>query len=76
MSAAADIDEIDDLEDGDEEGVDCGLIMSGGKEICLSAGTEWCDWDCPYNSVQEQNIRRRERAKPPGPLLEIMERKP
>ncbi len=66
----------DDAEDGDEADLCCGLVVIAGKEICLNAGTEWCDWDCPHNSVQEQTIRRREREKPPGPLLEMMERKP
>jgi len=69
-------DEIDDGED-DEEGfaeLSCGLYFGAdGKERCANAGTEWCDWNCPDNSVQEATIRRQRREKPAGPLLQIMD---
>lgn len=70
-----DFDDDNEYEDGDEAGVDCGLMMmTDGKEICMSAGTEWCDWDCPYRDEAPQ-FRKRERKIPSAPLLEIMERK-
>jgi hypothetical protein len=42
-------DDIDDFE-GDplQEAMDeCGFLPDEG--ICMLAGTEWCDWDCPFN---------------------------
>lgn len=33
----------DDLE---EAIMNCGMVRGQG---CTLAGTEWCDWDCPFN---------------------------
>jgi len=33
-------------DDADAEFSDCGLQADG---TCALAGTEWCDWDCPYS---------------------------
>lgn len=72
-------DKFDDGEDGDEDDyadLSCGLVVNAlGQEQCMNAGTEWCDWNCPFNSVQEATIRRQRREAPPGPLLQLMERK-
>jgi len=40
-------DYADDLDDEDEDdiGEDCGQLPDG---TCLLAGTEYCDWECPY----------------------------
>jgi hypothetical protein len=35
------MDEEDDLME------ECGFIP--GEGICMKAGTEWCDWSCPFN---------------------------
>lgn len=37
-------DDDDDLEE--EDWIDCGLAPDGQ---CQLAGTEHCDWDCPYS---------------------------
>ena len=36
-------DDDDDFDPMDE----CGFHPPSG--ICLKAGSEWCDWDCPFN---------------------------
>lgn len=42
-----DFDDIDDFEDEEEDAyVDCALMPNGQ---CLKAGSEECDWDCPYS---------------------------
>lgn len=41
-------DEDDDL--GDEAEMSCGLGPDGQ---CALAGTEWCDWDCPFSEERE-----------------------
>lgn len=34
--------------DADEDAMlDCGFIP--GEGVCMLAGTEHCDWDCPFN---------------------------
>jgi hypothetical protein len=38
-------DDTDELED-DEAWLDCGLMQNGQ---CLKAGSEECDWECPYS---------------------------
>lgn len=38
MGEDEDIDEI----------VDCGMTEDG---FCQLAGTEWCDWHCPYSDL-------------------------
>ena len=40
----ADMDD-DDLEE--EEEFDCGMMPDG---TCQYAGTEMCDWECPYHN--------------------------
>lgn len=38
--------ERDELEiEGEESWLDCGM----GPDGCDQAGTEYCDWDCPYS---------------------------
>lgn len=40
----------EDGHDADEEdfaGMDCGM---GPTNQCQLAGTEWCDWECPYSA--------------------------
>lgn len=34
-------------DDDDPDFDECGMAASGG---CTLAGTEWCDWECPYGS--------------------------
>lgn len=43
--------EDDALDDDDyDPGEECGRWINGrlGK-LCTLAGTEWCDWECPYS---------------------------
>jgi hypothetical protein len=44
--------EFDDYEDGEldafeEALMNCGLV--GNTGLCMKAGSEECDWDCPFN---------------------------
>ena len=43
------MDEDDYYEDDfdDDPASECGLLPDG---TCMLAGTEWCDWDCPYSN--------------------------
>lgn len=41
-----DEDEFDDDEWGEEMHFDCGLGLDGQ---CSKAGSEECDWECPYS---------------------------
>jgi hypothetical protein len=36
---------IDDPAADDEDDFDCGGMVDG---TCMYAGTEWCDFECPY----------------------------
>lgn len=39
----------DDNEYDDDAELNCGLVMmEDGVEICMSAGTEYCDFECPF----------------------------
>jgi hypothetical protein len=42
-----DDDHFDEAYDGDDEFFDCGETEDGH---CIYAGTEWCDFECPYRS--------------------------
>lgn len=47
MSEPHDFDDYEDDEDvGEEAYYDCGLMPDGQ---CLKAGSEECDWECPYS---------------------------
>jgi hypothetical protein len=41
---------VEDDEPDDFDGGECGLMPDG---TCSLAGTEWCDWDCPYSDEEE-----------------------
>lgn len=45
---------VEDFDDefADELGFDCGFIPGDG---CLLAGTEDCDWECPYRRALEKH---------------------
>jgi len=45
-------DDIDDGELGDEE--ECQMNPEDGT--CALAGTEFCDWDCPYNIMDPEGL--------------------
>jgi len=62
-----DFDSIDDdIDDGDAE-MNCGLEGSGH---CSLAGTEWCDWSCPFADEAYHNRRLKKPAEPKqGTLL-------
>lgn len=36
----------EDCDLGDIDMNDCGELGDG---TCMYAGTEWCDWDCPFS---------------------------
>lgn len=38
--------DFDEDELDDEDDFDCGMTSDGG---CTLAGTEECDWECPYS---------------------------
>jgi hypothetical protein len=42
------MDEEDDLMD------ECGFIP--GEGVCMNAGTEWCDWECPFNICDPEGM--------------------
>ena len=74
MSAEDDIspdhpcfDNDDDMVDDEiEDFFDCGLMPDG---ICMRAGTEDCDWECPHRmELMERRLGRR-KTDEPGPLL-------
>lgn len=68
-----DHDYADDLdeEDGDDFAeMNCGLMANGQ---CGQAGTEWCDWSCPFADEARHNRRRKPK---PLPLFEKAEGKP
>ena len=51
-----DVHYFDDDDNGD--GIDpldeCGYIP--GEGVCMLAGTEWCDWECPFNPCDPEEI--------------------
>jgi hypothetical protein len=41
----------DDFEEDDDPGAECGRWNNGRlTRQCRLAGSEWCDWDCPYGT--------------------------
>lgn len=46
-----DISDDDGLEDDEEEYFDCAMDQDGG---CGKAGSEECDWECPYEKPWER----------------------
>lgn len=52
------LDGIADDDEGDGE-EDCGRWRNGKLVTsCLSAGTEWCDWDCPIGPHRHRKAHR------------------
>ncbi|MDE2096538.1 MAG: hypothetical protein KGL39_04770 [Patescibacteria group bacterium] len=53
MSGPEDFDDyLDDSPDDEDDELaeaefNCGLMPDG---TCSLAGTEWCDWDCPFSN--------------------------
>ena len=42
--------DFDDGTDDDEaDDFDCGMT---GEGLCMYAGTEWCDWECPFHEIE------------------------
>lgn len=39
----------DECDDELEDEFDCHLMPDGQ---CLAAGSEWCDWECPYRDSE------------------------
>lgn len=37
----------------DDAEMECGMTSSG---LCTLAGTEHCDWDCPYNPCDAEGL--------------------
>lgn len=44
-----DFDYEDDFTDEDDDFDECGLMADGQ---CLAAGSEWCDFECPYRDSE------------------------
>ncbi len=56
-----DVCDIDDEEDEFERAMDeCGQMHGGG---CMLAGTEFCDWECPFSRQMYINASRKRDAK-------------
>lgn len=49
-------DDVFDDEESDDSDINCGQYKDG---LCALAGTEWCDWSCPYSD----QLNPRKRAK-------------
>ena len=47
-------DDFDDEDDPDDWMDECGYIS--GEGVCTLAGTEHCDWDCPFNPCDPEGI--------------------
>lgn len=43
-----------DLGDDDNWMDECGYVPGSG--VCMLAGTEHCDWECPYNPCDPEGI--------------------
>jgi hypothetical protein len=41
-------------DDGEFDDFDCGMGPDG---LCMNAGTEWCDWECPMNRAAHMRSR-------------------
>ncbi len=46
--------EPDDEDDPSDPMDECGYIPGDG--VCMLAGTEHCDWDCPFNPCDAEGI--------------------
>lgn len=46
--------EPDDEDDPSDPMDECGYIP--GEGVCMLAGTEHCDWDCPFNPCDAEGI--------------------
>ncbi len=44
----------DDFDDDDDAMFDCGFDPSSG--FCMNAGTELCDWECPFNPCDPESL--------------------
>ena len=59
MNEETDSDETEDLDD--EEDFDCYMTASGQ---CGAAGSEWCDFECPFrDTVYAQHFSRARRRR-------------
>lgn len=52
-------DDDEDFEDCDS-GLNCGWTPRDGGG-CMEAGTEYCDWECPFNADMMADLERRRR---------------
>lgn len=48
-------DRDDDEEAEDEAELNCGELPEGG---CSLAGTEWCDWSCPFSDAMMKRMNK------------------
>lgn len=67
MSGSLDNWPVDHDEDDEEDAdVDCGLTDEG---LCMYAGSEWCDFECPYRDVVPNRMSLPNRtAEPEAPV--------
>ena len=59
MSLAEQFDDYDDYDGQDpweDDEFDCGMDRSGA---CSLAGTEDCEFDCPYRAAQRRKLKKR-----------------
>ena len=57
------LDWTDDSEEPDEfeQAMDeCGQMHGGG---CMLAGTEYCDWDCPFSAAMYREMEKKRDSK-------------
>jgi hypothetical protein len=55
-----DLDPDDEEDDFEREMDECGQIRGGG---CMYAGTEYCDWECPFSRQMYANASRNRDAR-------------
>lgn len=45
---------FDDEDDPDDWMDECGYVP--GEGVCMFAGTEHCDWECPFNPCDPEGL--------------------
>lgn len=58
--------DLDDFEPEDEDEFDCHMGRGGH---CGAAGSEMCEFECPYRREQRESAHSRRKKDAPGPLL-------
>lgn len=47
--------DYDPMQDDEDDAMfDCGFVPGHG--VCMKAGTEYCDWECPFNPCDPEGM--------------------